>query len=67
MGWTTGVRFSPGAGNFFPRHLVQSYPMDTEGSLPPSPEVKRSGRKTDHSPPFGAEVENIWSCIAILP
>jgi hypothetical protein len=29
----------------------------------PSPEVKQSGRKADHSPPFSAEV-NVWSYIS---
>jgi hypothetical protein len=26
-----------------------------------SPEVKRSGRESDHSPPSSAEVKNAWS------
>jgi hypothetical protein len=53
-GWTTEVRFSAGAENFF-RHRVQtgskahadSCPMDTGGSFLG---VKLPERETDHSP-----------------
>jgi len=27
----------------------------------PSPEIKRQGSETDHSPPFSADVKNAWS------
>jgi hypothetical protein len=35
-----------------------SYPMGTRGSFPG---VKRPGREADHSPPYSAEVKNVWS------
>jgi hypothetical protein len=70
MGWTTGVRIPAGSGNFFLWHRVQngseahpaSYPTGT-GAL--SPEVKRPGRKADHSPPISAE--NAWSYTSTPP
>jgi hypothetical protein len=56
------VRFPVEAGNFYLHHRVKngsgdhppSYPMGTRGS---SPEVKRPGRETDHSPPSSTEVK----------
>jgi hypothetical protein len=53
---------SCGAGNFFPRHRVQtgsgphpaSCPMGIRGSFPG---IKRPGRDADHSPPSSAEVK----------
>jgi hypothetical protein len=35
-----------------------SYPMGTGES---SPELRRSGRETDHSSPLSAEVKNAWN------
>jgi hypothetical protein len=50
-------------GRDFSFHIVQTgfganpaYPMDKGGSIPP--EVKRPGRKGDHSCPFSAEIKN---------
>jgi hypothetical protein len=39
-----------------------SYPM---GAL--SPEVKRPGHETDHSPPTSAEVKKVWIYTSISP
>jgi hypothetical protein len=56
----------PGRGKrYFLLHCMQtdsgahpaSYPMGTRVSFPG---VKQPGHKADHSPPFGAEVTNIW-------
>jgi hypothetical protein len=52
--------------HFSLRHRVQtdsgtlptSYPMCTNVL---SPEVRRPGHETDHSPPCSAEVKNVWS------
>jgi len=71
-GWTTGVRFLSGAGNFFLRHRIQrgfgahpdSYRTGTGG---PYPGVKRPGREADHSPPSSAEVKNAWSYTSTPP
>jgi len=30
-------------------------------------EIKRSGRESDHSPPFSAEVKNAWCYTSSLP
>jgi hypothetical protein len=67
----TGVRFLPGAGNFFSSSRVQDgfathktcYPKI--GSLFPG--VNRPGREADHSLPSSAEIKNDWSFTAILP
>jgi hypothetical protein len=58
-----------GAGNFSPRHRVQT------GSGPPiqwvpralSLGIKRPGREGDHSPPSTAEVKYAWSYTSIPP
>jgi hypothetical protein len=64
-GWSE-VRVPAGAGNFSLHHRVQT----GSGAHPPpiqwvsgalSLEVKRSGRKADHSLPSSAEVKNAWS------
>jgi hypothetical protein len=61
-GWTIGVRFPAGAGNFSFRHRVHT------GSRPTQPPIRwvqdalslgvnRPGREADHSPASSAEVK----------
>jgi hypothetical protein len=65
-GWTSGVRFSAGAGIFL--FATASRPA-LRPTQPPvqwipgaiSPVVKLPGREADHSPPSSAEVKNAWS------
>jgi len=71
MGWTTGVRFPAGGVKdiFLPRVQTGSgaHPAYLMGTGDHSLEVKWPGSKTDHSPPFGAEVKNEWSYTYTTP
>jgi len=44
--------------------LPRPYPMNTRGFCP---EVKRSEREVNHSPPCSAEVKNAWNYICTSP
>jgi hypothetical protein len=60
-GWTAGVRFSVGARDFSlqcPDRQKSTQPPIQWVSGSPSTEVKRPGRKADHSTPSSAEVKN---------
>jgi hypothetical protein len=56
--------------NYFLCHRLQtgsevhpaSHPMGTDGAL--SPGIKRSGCKSDHSPPSSADIKNVRSYTA---
>jgi hypothetical protein len=74
MGWTTGVRFPSGKVMTF--FLFSTASRPALGSTQPhiqrvpgvlSPALKRSGREADHSPPFSADVKNVWSNTSTLP
>jgi hypothetical protein len=67
-GWTTGVRFSAGAGMFSLRHRVWA----GSGAHPASirwvpwwsfPSVRVAG----HLPMSGAEMKNVWGCASTPP
>jgi hypothetical protein len=62
----TGLEFPVEAGIFSLRHRVQpvcgAHPVSCPvGTGTPSPGVKRSDRKADHSSLSSAEVKNTWS------
>jgi hypothetical protein len=67
-----GVRFSAGAGNFFPRRRVQtgsgshpaSYTINTGGF---TLGVKWPGREANHSHPSSAKVNSAWKCTSSPP
>jgi hypothetical protein len=68
----TGVRFPAGAKIFFslpprPDRLWGLPSLLSVGTGAPSPRVKCTGRKAVHSPPFSADVKNVWSCISSHP
>jgi hypothetical protein len=67
----SGVRIPAGETIYFSKKRPD-YPRPTQ--LPIQwvpggcfPKVKRAGREADHSPPFGAEVNNKWSYTSTLP
>jgi hypothetical protein len=72
MGWTTGIRFSAGAGIFT---FATASRMAMETTQPPvlwvsgavSPKIERPGLLAYHSPPSNVKVKNAWSYISLPP
>jgi len=72
MGWTTGVRFSAGAGIFPLLHSLHahsgaylaSYRMGSGGL---SLGMKQPELESDYSPPSSAEVKNGWRYTYRIP
>jgi hypothetical protein len=72
MGWTTGLRFLRGTGKglFLLITTSRSAPGFTHFQWVPrplSPEVKRLGRESGHTPPSGAQVKNAWNYTSTPP
>jgi len=71
-GWTKGVRFPAGAGNFSPRHRVQTGLDPTQPPIQWVPMVHITGVKWQkceavHLPPPSAEVKNACSSTFTSP